>query len=51
MIQMALGSIERRGKNSWRLIISAGSDSEGKRVSLKKTIRANTRKDAEIDMQ
>ena len=50
MIQMALGSIERRGKNSWRLIISAGSDCEGKRVSLKKTIRANTRKDAEIEL-
>lgn len=47
---MATGSIERRGKSSWRLSVSAGTDYNGKRITFKKTIRANTKAEAEIEL-
>ncbi|MDR5566990.1 site-specific integrase [Paenibacillus larvae] len=34
-----MASIEKRGTNSWRLVVEAGYDSKGKRVKRTKTIR------------
>lgn len=36
---MAKGSIEKRGDNSWRLVIDVGYDYDGKRIKRTKTIR------------
>jgi len=43
-----IGSVERRGKNSYRLIVSGGTDTNGERIVYKKTIKANTRREAQI---
>lgn len=43
-----MGNIERRGKNSWRLKVSAGFDLNGKRKVQTKTVRAKDRKEAEV---
>lgn len=34
-----MASIEKRGKNSWRLVVEAGYDANGKRIRRTKTIR------------
>ncbi|MFF2482707.1 hypothetical protein [Paenibacillus sp. NPDC058071] len=34
-----MGSIQKRGTNSYRLIVELGYDAQGKRVQEKKTIR------------
>jgi len=34
-----MASIEKRGKNSWRLVVEAGYDTNGKRIKRTKTIR------------
>ncbi|MCY7522488.1 site-specific integrase, partial [Paenibacillus larvae] len=34
-----MASIEKRGINSWRLIVEAGYDSKGKRIKRTKTVR------------
>ena len=40
------GSIEARGPNTWRLIISAGTNSRGKRAKITRTVHG-TRREAE----
>jgi integrase len=32
------GSIEKRGKNSWRLVVSAGLDQEGRQIKKTKNV-------------
>jgi len=44
------GSITKRGKNSYRLIVSTGFDAGGSRIMHRKTIRANSRKEAELEL-
>jgi integrase len=44
---MARGYIEKRGENSWRLVYEADRTFDGKRNRRLKTIRAQTRKEAE----
>jgi len=44
------GSIIRRGKSSFRLCVSSGFDSDGNRIRHIKTIRTNSRKEAEIEL-
>lgn len=41
-----VGSLERRGENSWRLIVAAGRDASGRRRYVKKTFRG-TKRDAQ----
>ena len=43
------GSIEKRGKNSYRLTVSEGFDLNGKPMIHRKTIHG-TKKDAEIEL-
>ena len=43
------GSIEKRGKNSYRLVCLAGYDLQGKPIKKTKTIHG-TKKDAEIEL-
>jgi integrase len=40
------GSIEKRGENSWRLVVSGGYDSKGKRIKYRKTISTSGRTEA-----
>ncbi len=42
------GSIEKRGKESYRLVYSMGFDAHGKRIKRTRTIKAKTKKEAEI---
>jgi integrase len=44
------GSIERRGKDSWRIVVSLGFDSEGKRIKRTKTIKAKTKREAQKEL-
>jgi integrase len=50
------GSIEKRGDNSWRLIVSCGINSEGKQIKKTKTIKTTakiekaSRKEAEVEL-
>lgn len=44
------GSIEKRGKNSYRLVVSAGTGPGGKRIRYTKTIRADSDKKAEKEL-
>lgn len=41
------GSIEKRGENTWRLVVSAGYDIYGKRIRHRKTIQAKSEKEAQ----
>jgi len=41
------GSIERRGKDSWRLVVSAGTGPDGKQDKKTKTVNATSRREAE----
>lgn len=41
------GYVERRGENSWRLVVSAGRGPDGKRLRFTKTICASSRREAE----
>ncbi|MED4599943.1 hypothetical protein P9314_04370 [Paenibacillus validus] len=41
-----MASIEKRGPNSYRLIVEAGYDANGKRIKKMKTVRTNTKKEA-----
>ena len=43
------GSIEKRGKNSYRLTVSEGFDLDGKPMIHRKTIHG-TKKDAEVEL-
>ena len=40
------GSIEKRGKDSWRLVYSLGFDANGKRIKKTKTVKGVTKREA-----
>jgi integrase len=40
------GSVENRGKGSWRLTVSMGFDQDGKRIKKQKTIKAKNKTEA-----
>lgn len=44
------GYLEKRGKNSWRLIVSHGFDSNGNRIKYSKSIKANSRREADKEL-
>ena len=44
------GSIEKRGKNSYRLIVSKGYDLDGKTVRHQKTIHCKNKSEAQIEL-
>lgn len=44
------GSIEKRGKDSWRLVVSNGYNAEGKRIRHTRTIKATSRRQAEKEL-
>lgn len=44
------GSIEKRGENTYRLRVSAGTDSKGKRIIHRKTITAKSKRAAEKEL-
>lgn len=45
-----MASIEKRGKNSFRLIVEAGYDANGKRIKRSKTVKVKTKREAEIEL-
>jgi integrase len=45
-----LASIEKRGKNSFRLVVEAGYNSQGKRIKRSKSIKANGIREAEKEL-
>ena len=47
---MAKGSIEQRGADSFRLIVSGGLDGSGKQIKHTKTVRGITREQADTEM-
>ena len=44
------GYLEKRGKRSWRLIVSHGFDSYGNRIRYTKSIKANSRREADKEL-
>ncbi|AUI36113.1 site-specific integrase [[Bacillus] caldolyticus] len=44
------GSIEKHGKNSYRLVYSMGFDANGKRIKRTKTVHVKTKKEAEKEL-
>ena len=44
------GYLEKRGKRSWRLIVSHGYDSYGNRIKYAKSIKANSRREADKEL-
>src|SRR5699024_2454870 len=40
------GSVEKRGKNSWRLVVSLGQGADGKYIKKQKTVKAKNKTDA-----
>jgi integrase len=45
-----LASIEKRGKNTYRLIVELGYDANGKRIRRTKTVKVKTKKEAEKEL-
>jgi integrase len=45
-----VGSLEKRGVNSWRLVVTAGKDAKGKYIRHGKTVRCRTKKEAELEL-
>ncbi|WP_339190340.1 MULTISPECIES: hypothetical protein [unclassified Paenibacillus] len=45
-----MASIEKRGKNSFRLVVEAGYDARGKRIRRTKSIKANGIREAEKEL-
>lgn len=43
---MAVGNIEKRGENKYRLTVSGGFDCDGKRIKYRKTITAKSEREA-----
>lgn len=43
---MASGSIEKRGKDKWRLTVSLGFDQDGERIRKRKTVQAKNKTEA-----
>lgn len=44
------GSLEKRGKESWRLTVSSGFDANGKRIKYTRTTRASSKREAEKEL-
>jgi integrase len=44
------GSLQQRGKNSWRLIVYAGVGPDGKEIRHRKTIQAASKREAEKEL-
>ncbi len=44
------GSIEKRGKNSYRLVVSGGMDGNGRQIKKTKTVICNSDKEAEKEL-
>lgn len=44
------GYIEKRGKNSWRLVVPAGTDSKGKRIRRSKTVKGVSKSEAKKEL-
>ena len=42
------GSLEKRGKNSWRLVVSCGVDIHGQQIKVTKTVKTPSKRKAEI---
>lgn len=42
--------LEKRGKNSWRLVVNAGYDANGKRIRRTKTVKGLTKREAEKEL-
>lgn len=40
------GSVEKRGKNSWRLVVSGGFDKDGKRIKYTRNVTASSETEA-----
>ncbi|GAB7387425.1 tyrosine-type recombinase/integrase [Bacillaceae bacterium] len=45
-----MASIEKRGKNSYRLVVELGYDANGKRIRRTKTVKCKTKKEAEKEL-
>ncbi|MFE5321659.1 tyrosine-type recombinase/integrase [Paenibacillus sp. NPDC056579] len=45
-----MGSLQKRGANSWRLTVTAGKDAKGKYIRHGKTVRCFTKKEAELEL-
>jgi integrase len=45
-----MASIQKRGENSWLLVVEAGYDSNGKRIKRTKTVRCKTKREAEKEL-
>jgi integrase len=45
-----MASVERRGKNSFRLVVEAGYDAKGKRIKRSKTVQASGIREAEKEL-
>jgi integrase len=45
-----MASIEKRGKNSYRLVVEAGYDAKGKRIKRYKTIKAKNKTEAKVEL-
>lgn len=45
-----MASIEKRGTNSWRLMVYAGKDVHGKYIRRTKTVTCRTKKEAELEL-
>lgn len=45
-----MASIEKRGPNSYRLVVEAGYDANGKRIKKSKTVKVSTKREAEKEL-
>ena len=50
MRKVVAGHLEKRGKNSCRLIVSDGFDSYGNRIKYPKSIHANSRREDDREL-
>ena len=41
------GSLEKRGKDSWRLVVSCGIDAKGQQIKVTKTVKTSSKRHAE----
>lgn len=45
-----MASVQRRGKNSFLLVVELGYDANGKRIKRTKTVKVKTKREAEIEL-
>jgi integrase len=45
-----MASVQKRGKNSWRLTVNAGKDAFNKYIRRNKTVQCRTKKEAELEL-